>query len=151
MHVRKLWLAACMHACMMNSLRRLLLSEVTGHKVMTVAVLRIPRFLHGAATAAATLSLTRVSRSRSCFHASLSSSSIALAAAAYCYIPEIAWLSYGFFLLSAFASAFVFHQQSFICNYASLNNGISTLITLKQNYYDYLSLLKMLLNNNGLL
>lgn len=33
-----------LHACMMNSLRRLLLSEVTGHKVMTVAVLRIPQF-----------------------------------------------------------------------------------------------------------
>jgi len=85
-----------LHACMMNSLRRLLLSEVTGHKVMTATVLRIPRFY---STLFAQFSHASISVSF-VLYASLSSSSIALAATAYCYIREIARIPYGFFRFS---------------------------------------------------
>jgi len=90
MHVRKLGLTACMHAwwivCADCYCRK-------WHEVMTVAVLRIPQFYSAlfAQFSHANFSVSFV------LYTSLSSSSIALAAAAYCYVREIAWISYGFF------------------------------------------------------
>lgn len=101
-----------LHACMMNSLRRLLLSEVTGHKVMTATVLRIPQFY---STLFAQFSHASISRSHSC--PTLPCHRLQL----HLQLPLIAIYEklLGYFTVS-FLSVFAFHQQCFIRNCALL-------------------------------
>lgn len=142
--------SSSLHACMMNSRRGLPLSEVTEHKVMTEAtvlpnsaVLR-PRFLRG-------FSLTRPPRGL--IRATMSSSSIAPAAAAYCYIQKIARISYGFFRFRPPPPHPAFHQRCFIRNCALLIL-LRWTARLNEDYHDifrYLILSSVMQFYNGTL
>lgn len=105
MHVRKLGLTACMHAwwivcadCYCRKWQDTKLWPLPSSEFHS----SIPRFLH-TAFPHASFSVSFV------LYTSLSSSSIALAAAAYCYIPEIARISCGFFRFRFPVSSAVFH------------------------------------------